>query len=600
MVIKKIEIEGFHNVEKKAYEFNMLNYLKGPNGSGKSTVLEAIQLALLGYIPGTDKNKSSIFSHARGRALAVTLYLDDEGEEISVSRVFCGTPSNVTSSLDISPKNYDLKGVIGSMELPIFNFNEFLGMTSNKLKDWFLNFLPKSDVTVDWEDELKNSLSESGIMEVQEDFIQENINHVQNLQGVEGIRTANKYFKELLSFKKSELQRVEGTIKSQIYYEDVSGGDEDISECKSEIYALQNLRKIQIERESIEKTNKHIYESLKSFSELEDSLHSDENYSKLVEEKEKLVEEKEKYEKEFEEINRKLIDVTVSWRTLNELSKSGTMCPILSIDCSDLKSRKQKIDKDLKNKLEEKEEIEQKKEYIETNISDIQLKLDDIVSTLSEIESAYQRRDSLKSQIRSVPEISDSRNSEELEKEISELNNKLIKLEANKEYNRLIEKITLDKYHLDQEVQAVKCWEKLTGVNGLQNQTEDGSPFDILSDNMNKYVHKFFNKTVNVYFNLVGKANSFSFGLMRQNKYIPYNLLSSGEKCLYALALMLSLINIGDSRIRLILVDDMFDHLDNKNIENIFKNLQKIKDVQMIFAGVKDIKGKEFTIEIRG
>ena len=36
--------------------------LLGPNGAGKTTIIQAIQLALLGYIPGTDKNKTAIFS----------------------------------------------------------------------------------------------------------------------------------------------------------------------------------------------------------------------------------------------------------------------------------------------------------------------------------------------------------------------------------------------------------------------------------------------------------------------------------------------------------------------------------------------------------
>ena len=64
MKIKKITIEGFHNIKDKTYEFDNLTYFNGPNGAGKSSILQALQLALLGYIPGTDKNKTAIFRHS--------------------------------------------------------------------------------------------------------------------------------------------------------------------------------------------------------------------------------------------------------------------------------------------------------------------------------------------------------------------------------------------------------------------------------------------------------------------------------------------------------------------------------------------------------
>ena len=60
MQIKSVEIKGMRNVVHKTYEFDDVTYLVGPNGAGKSTVLNAIQLALLGYIPGTEKRNSSI------------------------------------------------------------------------------------------------------------------------------------------------------------------------------------------------------------------------------------------------------------------------------------------------------------------------------------------------------------------------------------------------------------------------------------------------------------------------------------------------------------------------------------------------------------
>ena len=53
MKFKSITITGMHKVDKKTYTFNDdVTYFIGENGSGKSTILEAAELALLGYIPG--------------------------------------------------------------------------------------------------------------------------------------------------------------------------------------------------------------------------------------------------------------------------------------------------------------------------------------------------------------------------------------------------------------------------------------------------------------------------------------------------------------------------------------------------------------------
>ena len=68
-------------------------------------------------------------------------------------------------------------------------------------------------------------------------------------------------------------------------------------------------------------------------------------------------------------------------------------------------------------------------------------------------------------------------------------------------------------------------------------------------------------------FNISAKANSFSFGLIREDKYIAYDQLSSGEKCLYTLALMICIADNSKCPLKLLLCDDMFDHLDSKAVE---------------------------------
>ena len=150
MKIKSVQICGMHNVESKTYDFSDMVYLFGRNGAGKSTVMQAIQLAILGYIPGTDKTKTAIFRHANADLMSVSVTFDT-GQ--TVTRMFEKSGNTIKSST--VPDNFNPESIMGDLELPVFNFNEFAAMTANKLKDWFINYLPDEDTSVDWSDILK-------------------------------------------------------------------------------------------------------------------------------------------------------------------------------------------------------------------------------------------------------------------------------------------------------------------------------------------------------------------------------------------------------------------------------------------------------------
>ena len=94
------------------------------------------------------------------------------------------------------------------------------------------------------------------------------------------------------------------------------------------------------------------------------------------------------------------------------------------------------------------------------------------------------------------------------------------------------------------------------------------------------------------YFNVSSQANSFDFGLKRDDKIVYFNTLSSGEQCLYMFAFMVCLL-FGDEHpaLPIILLDDVFDHLDNNNVEAILNaiNLARYEGVQFVFAGFNPI-----------
>ena len=173
MQISRVTIIGMHNVNNVTYDLNQLNYLFGSNGAGKSTVLQAIQLAILGYIPGTDKNKTAIFRHANGNTMSVYVQFDNG---VSIYRLYQQTGKEIKATVQISPDTVDMATVLNGMELPIFDFNEFIGMTANKLKDWFINFLPQDDTDIDWNTELIQAYPL--IENTQPELIEETINTI--------------------------------------------------------------------------------------------------------------------------------------------------------------------------------------------------------------------------------------------------------------------------------------------------------------------------------------------------------------------------------------------------------------------------------------
>ena len=122
MKLKSIYIDGLHNAVNKTYQLNDLVYFYGRNGAGKTTVLYAIQLALLGYIPGVHKNRESILKHSKNGHIVVKLDLEDVGNTITIERKYDSKSSKVT----IVPETFDIKSIISDIELPIFNFNDFI------------------------------------------------------------------------------------------------------------------------------------------------------------------------------------------------------------------------------------------------------------------------------------------------------------------------------------------------------------------------------------------------------------------------------------------------------------------------------------------
>jgi recombinational DNA repair ATPase RecF len=153
-------------------------------------------------------------------------------------------------------------------------------------------------------------------------------------------------------------------------------------------------------------------------------------------------------------------------------------------------------------------------------------------------------------------------------------------------FNELSDKLTSEKFELENDIKCLNDWVKLTGANGLQNRLI-AAPFSQLKDDMTDYLTKFFKDDVAAAFNVSEKNNSFSFGITRDSKYVEYASLSSGEKCLFTLAMMNCLLKCSGCDLQVIIVDDLLDHLDGDNATQLFDLISSQHGVQYILAGVQ-------------
>ena len=598
MKIESIRIIGMHNVKDRTYNLNDMNYLFGHNGSGKSTVLQAIQLAVLGYIPGTDKTKSAIFAHANGNSMSVELHLDNGTRII---RQWYKTSKGIIEDFRTIPDGINPADYIGKLKIPIMDINAFLAMTANKMKDWFIDFLPDVDTSgIDWKGTLTAALPSFDKV-LEPEYITECAAHADSLKGstLECVRGMNTFFKESLSECKAEFGRVEHTVQSLIFYSNCTMDDpESVRErIAGEKRILKSLNDSLYSAEH----NAEIKRNIEGLIAERDALGDE---TAIRDELTSLESEFVKRCNELETLKNMRYEYESAIKDNQAIIAGNGMCPYSKAKCesivNQLDSAKNAVDMFSVSLIETEKQINK----ASADIMRLDSKITRLKGNLPRIQSLSNQIAYLESTIHTdalacdvdmlKTEIGVS------EQHIADLEKKLAQIEANLKYDELTKNLTLQKYKLEQRIEMLKAWVKLTDVNGMQSDIMI-APFWSLRKNVSKYLSEFFEFDTIAQFNLEEKANSFSFGIIRDGAYIRYELLSSGEKCLFILALTLAMIEISDAQLKFILIDDILDHLDSKKIDACFETLYEISDVQIILAGVKDCNhpnASEFIINI--
>lgn len=592
MKIKSIYIDGLHNAVNEIYGFGDIVYIFGNNGVGKSTILQAIQFALLGYIPGTAKNsKEALLRHSPKGEIVVILTLDD----VTITRKLIRKGDKDYSEVITQPVGYDISTITNELELPIFNFSEFVGQTANKLKEYFIkNILPTANGDLDWRQILTDSVADCNFAD-KDAIIDYGMSVLGDLDGsvLDQVVEANSKFKADQSFNKSELQRLQNTVDSLIYYDDYVGSTDPVA-LNTEILACNALRDQAIKYETAVSATKSSQEELSSLEHQITVLGGREGYDYCVKSLDQLNGEQDALSQEINTKREQLAALNASDSASEFIINSKGICPYTKGSCKSILSEIDNIRNNSAAAKATKVELTQEIQRLEGEIAINKASINNFKDTIAKYENTWNRIDVLEKTVGEIPERPNTDKSvPELTAEIDRLTLDMTKLQANIQYNDTIESLTAKKFDLELRGSALSKWVKITDTNGLQT-TLMQAPFEELSNTLTGYIQNMYGRSdIKAHFNISTKANSFSFGLIRNYTYIPYDMLSSGEKCLYSLALMICIVNHGNSPLKLLLCDDMFDHLDSSAIENTFAALKGIKDIQFIFAGVKDCKNAQ-------
>ena len=607
MKIQSIYMKNLHRVDEATYTFDGQTYLYGPNGAGKSTILNAIQLALLGYIPGTSKKVADIFKHAKRSPMIVEIRLVGENGPVTIRRRWSGK-STISTSVEVSPEEYDIKSVIEDLELPVFNFGEFAGMTANQLKSWFIQFLPDVDSEIDWksiltyEDEIRDK-----------DLIPQILAEVEacGKHGVDLVKHINTFLKNKLTFVQSELTRQSATVQSLVFYDEEELGAEDPSDIREQIRSLTATRndtasqnRLVAQKQSVLKQIADLEAScVKTLSELTEfssemasqglveSIEADDRIKEIDANKTKFIRVIEQNDTEIEELNAAISDLDQTIHDMQSVINGSGVCPFTSSVCPSIQAMIQEYTEKLPEITKQRNEMLASRIALRRERDDASTKMHIDAQTKLVLSGAYEQRSRLKDTLAIMSDVPDTvQTTEEIDKQIDHLQDTLVKLEANEKYNQLIDTLTASKYMLEQDILILKSWIKATDANGLQSRMMS-EPFKELADDLDNYILEMMPDNVSkVNFNVSEKANSFSFGLTRkygdQEVYIPYDILSSGEKCMYTIGLMMYIIDHTNSPLKVILIDDLLDHVDTNQLSKLWGWLSAT-DIQMIFAGVR-------------
>ena len=354
-ILKRMLLINWHYISKQMIDFDIINFLTGKNGSGKSTILDALQLLILGDTRGNffnkaanDKTDRTLEGYLKGeigddgdvgykylRNDRLSSYIVCEFYDTVIRKYFSlGVVFEVYKDSDIESHFFSFNNRIPENEfvneqnIP-FSFKDlksFLARKfSNKNYDFYSSNKQYQDalrgklggINQKFFNLFKKAVTFTPINDI-EKFIVEYVCDVKNKIDItemqENIRQYNNLAKqiEIMKTKESELQEIENTYNTYI---------EQVSKEREEQYLIWRAEK-QIVINELEKLNNNLLNRKNEKSELEENTNKLElNKNKLNDEITELIETRAKSDIEIKrkELVNKIDVINTEIKRINNL-----------------------------------------------------------------------------------------------------------------------------------------------------------------------------------------------------------------------------------------------------------------------------------------
>lgn len=593
--IKSIHIKNMHNVKDKIYEFNSnTTYFVGKNGSGKSTILQAIALGLLGYIPGTNKYASDIYMHSSGDPMEIVLTLvgEDSQEVIIQDKFYKDAKGKVQRDRIVRPDTISIEDIVSNVDTFVFNYTNLVSMTANQLKSWWVSYLATDDdEIVDWKQALVSGISDMVIEDIGMDYVNSLADDLSTYIKdrachtiLDKIQAANEYLKLMQSSVKKELKSVESSLQSMVYYTDFV--NVTIEDCASAEKALEEhiktLSRLQDMKAKSNKYNKNLQNS-------SESNISQEEYEKLVKDVDVTKNWMNKYT-----ISRKSILDCISKinNNISILKSLNNMCPVLNTPCESLvKHNQSKLNG--RDPEVELQRVSKELQTYESELDRLDKRYQSAISFYNQAVQKIAQHDAIanaSNEILDIPMDLDDKLSS-MESIVKRDRETVQKMHTNLSNIELRKSMTADKYRLSLQQDILKRLVQYTDASHWQLDIVQEKFMD-MQQLMNDLYAK-IGSMVQTTFHIVDKANSFYMGIVRDGREIPYDLMSSGEKGVFAIIMMIACMQYKNNVLPIIVIDDMLDHMDSENFSKIFKLLSTDLGLQCILAGVLPVDSSD-------
>lgn len=633
--MKRITSVSFEDFKGQTKEITLTgkDVFIGPTGCGKTTILDAIQLVVLGYHPRYDKKPMAIMkTFGSSNLMSISIQCSDGTK---VKRIFESTADKYTQDIEIYP-SYQEKGIIaknnriteefGNFSV-MFDISEFLSLSDDKKREFIFKFLPIAE----WD---KKAILDMVYQEnINTDIVNEAFACWRNSTDTQtGLSNIIAYVKEQVSYLSKKLKESEAASRQliKIKQQQDSVSISLIETLKEEIKIhREELSKYEKELATIIERNRNITVQKNNKTQLLGKLEKDILEKELAENEESIKAELEEAYKNMNELSdaRKILDdisvlskehsklqlskataMSEKQSVLKEIAENkklikfteNLMCPIIKEKCTHdffefIEKKKKEINK-LEKVIHEKDrniiDFQGKIDSIDKNVMEYREKLsvksdlEKWINTLQVAMKTIADADAIKKELFELGEIS---NTVDMEKTISEIkvliDQKQTKVqEAGKILTTLsnLEFTLSDRTKAEEKLQQYRELLAFLGPKGLQGKIIRESLLPLLDD-INLFMGR-IDSSKQFYVELNDeKSDKEIFELMYRKGNdisVPVTSLSSGESVIGYTVLIASLIKLSNPNGKYLFIDNI-EHVSNRGNayrQNFITSLDKISE----------------------